>query len=189
MIKFFKPLGITLLLCGIIFSIYQIAHYSDSTTISLPGNVKGFSDVKILEDPTVKQAFATAETAMAENVTSYKKWSRSSTVSSWIAFFLGGIITLLAGYLGYFKTDNISMENLQASIKDKVALTKILGILAAATTLSTGFSVKAKEEAETKRAKGIEIRDLIIASYKDIQQAKPNEITLIIEKLKLQSSF
>jgi hypothetical protein len=112
-----------------------------------------------------------------------------SVFASWAAFFLSGIITLLAGYLGFYGTENVNMESLQASIKGKEKLSKIVGLIAAAATLMTGFSVKAKEEAEARRAKGVQIRDLIIASYKDIQLAKPDEVTVILQKLKLESSF
>jgi hypothetical protein len=39
-----------------------------------------------------------------------------SVFASWAAFFLSGIITLLAGYLGFYGTENVNMESLQASI-------------------------------------------------------------------------
>jgi hypothetical protein len=36
---------------------------------------------------------------------SYKKWNAVSVFGSWTAFFIGGMITLLAGYLGYTRAD------------------------------------------------------------------------------------
>ncbi len=190
MIKILKVSGLLLLLIGIFFIVYQLIISTDPTTkISLPGNVKGFSDVKIINEKEVKLVFAKAEETMNQNAEAYKKWNNISIFASWGAFFLGAVITLFAGYLGYNKTENLSTELLQSSLAGKLKLAKTIGLLAAAATIMTGFSVKAKEEAEARRTKGIEIRDLIIASYKDIQQANAEEVTLILEKLKLQSSF
>jgi hypothetical protein len=190
MIKGLKISGVLLIIVGVLLLFFQILNFTSSTTrIGLPGNVKGFSDVKIINEKEVKMVFAKAENKMIENVDSYKKWNNISIFGSWAAFFLGAIITLLAGYLGYNKTENFSSDLLQSSLKHKVRLSKIIGLLAAGATIMTGFSVKAKEEAEARRTKGLEIRDLIIASYKDVQQAKPEEVTFILEKLKLQSNF
>ena len=190
MAKYFKIAGILLITTGVIFLIIQMLSLQSSfTSVGLPGSVKGFSDIRIPDEKEVREVFSKAEGAMNENVSAYKNWNNVSVFASWAAFFLSGIITLLAGYLGFYGTENVNMESLQASIKGKEKLSKIVGLMAAAATLMTGFSVKAKEEAEARRAKGVQIRDLIIASYKDIQLAKPDEVTVILQKLKLESSF
>lgn len=190
----FKLIGICLIAGGFVILIISIFNpQNELQQITLPGNIKGFSDGSLkalsnVSEQELSNAFIKAQTAMDENVAAFKWWDRISTIGSWLAFFLGGIITLLAGYLGYAKGD-APVEAVLAAVKNKVKLSRTVGIIAAIATLSTGLSVKAKEESEFKRRKGIEIRDLIIASYKDLQSAKPEEVKIIIEKLQLQSSF
>src|ERR1041385_7329735 len=105
MVKALKIVGLLLLLTGIIFFLSQVFSFNANVTrITLPGNIKGFSDIRIANEQDVKAAFAKAETAMNENVASYKKWNSISVFASWAAFFLSSIITLLAGYLGFYKT-------------------------------------------------------------------------------------
>ncbi len=169
-----------------------IAIINKQEDVSLIYRTEGFSGFNLkISEKEVDSAFDNAKESMSRHAKGYKAWELVNTITTWLAFILSGIIALIAGYLGFVnQTPDQTASSLILALQAKTRTSRIIGLIAATATLLAGLSVKAKESSQDEKTTAVEIRDTIIASYKDLQNAQSeSDANIVLEKLRLISEL
>jgi uncharacterized YccA/Bax inhibitor family protein len=183
-------LGLLVLLVFITVPAYRLINNLEH--IGVIYRTEGFSGYPVkISAQEIDQVFDKAKRSMEHKASSYRNWEITSIVTTWLAFGLSAIITLMAGFHGTLREENpSSASSLMEKLNQRGKTVRLIGLVAGLVTVLTAASVKSKQIGTEERQKAVDLRDLITASYKDIQNASSEaDARAVLEKLRLSSEL